>query len=88
MTRGEQEERARAAVIERLRATSPVPTHDLVAVCEAAGGLCPRDGRRIVGRLVAARRLVNAGGGMTARGPSFPLPVAAAAAAAHTLRRV
>lgn len=69
MTQLEATTRARDAV---LAAVLPVASlHDvgeLVAVCEAAGGLCPRRGRAVVGALVRAGFLARIGA-QVAAGP-------------------
>jgi len=45
--------RAREALLRRVgRSAAPVEAGDLVAIAEAAGGLCPRRGRALIGVLV------------------------------------
>lgn len=66
--------RAREAV---LAAVLPVASMhdpaDLVAICEAAGGLCPRKGRALLAALVRVGLLARIGG-MLAAGPRYRAP--------------
>ncbi len=71
-------ERGRRAVLERLDRGGATDAGELVVVLEVAAGLCPRDGRLLLGRMVGQRILVRAGPGRLGPGLGF----------AHELQRV
>lgn len=74
MTPAQATTRAREAV---LAAVLPVASMhdpaDLVAVCEASGGLCPRKGRALLAALVRVGLLARFGG-LLATGPRYRAP--------------
>lgn len=74
MTPLEATTRARDAVLARMLPPATVrDVEDLVAVAEAAGGLCPRKGRALVGVLVRAGFLARVDPGRVVGGPRLPV---------------
>lgn len=75
MTPMEATTRAREAVLVAvLPVASMHDPADLVAVCEASGGLCPRKGRALLGALVRVGLLVRVGAMLTT-GPRYRVAV-------------
>lgn len=71
MSPDEATRRARGAVIDAVGAAAPREVPYLLALVEASGGLCPRNGRVLIGALVRAGALSRTAAGWVGRGERF-----------------
>lgn len=71
MSPEEQTRRARFAIVDAVGLEAPREAAYLLAVVEATAGLCPRNGRVILGALVRAGALSRPSAGMIGRGERY-----------------